>query len=194
MNTYTQPVVGWRLWKVGPDAGALQSTFMAHDWPTKTAEARHLGALGPSPFGFVPPGAKSAASVRNAPDCKPPKAGHQCGFNAYSTLEKAVGKNRSSSTNRWQTCYVFGAIAGFGKVILHECGFRCSRARVLCLIETDQLDLHQDDLGMLTPETWLKRMCKVAEVYSVPLLPWELAVEYVASEGVSVDDYRGPER
>lgn len=190
MDTYTQPVVGWRLWKVEPRADVLQSTFVSHGWSITTAEARHLGALGPSPFGFVPPGAKSAASVRNDPDCEPPKTGHQCGFNAYSTLQRAVDKNRSS-TNRWRTCYVFGAIAGFGKVILHECGFRCSRAKVLCLIEADRLDLDQDDLGLLTPETWLKRMRQVAEVYGVPLLPWELAVEYVASEGVSVEDYLG---
>lgn len=101
-----------------------------------------------------------------------------CGFNAFNTLEDAEAYNEGSPFA------VFGAVAGCGKVQVHEDGWRSEKAQIIALFfrpynRRKSFDLHShraldrkcglDRAG----EKQLENIKKTAEYYRVPLFTEE---------------------
>jgi hypothetical protein len=111
--TDSEPVVGWRLWKVREDA--LCSWAVEHVWQPGDNEAVCL-------------------SDRLYPCPEPPGTSCRCGFWALYSPVAAIRLASATPAAR----AVIGLVAGFGTVAVHgREGFRAEMARVTCLFSDE---------------------------------------------------------
>src|SRR5438105_631625 len=110
MRWPTEPVLGWRIWRLR--SRRLESWAVDYSWE---------------------PGENTAICLaRNRAACdSPPGQSCQCGFWAVWSPRVCFGRADSDAELRW---HVMGLISGWGTVALHAReGFRAERAAVRCL-------------------------------------------------------------
>ena len=110
MRWPTEPVLGWRIWRV--KGWRLESWAVDYSWE---------------------PGENRAICLaRNRAACdSPPGQNCQCGFWAVWSPRVCLGRADGDAEPRW---HVMGLISGWGTVALHgREGFRSERATIRCL-------------------------------------------------------------
>ena len=145
----TAEVLGFRGWKVAP-SGLLMSAGVSDGWL---------------------PGQNDAACSRGLHPA--PEKGCGCGLYAHYSLEdlsKSVHWGDDSGT-------IVGAVAGWGRVILHPDGWRAQYAHVLALFRQG-------------PAAALER---AAVVYGVPIVAGPLELDRLDIEAQPVKDSMKPE-
>jgi hypothetical protein len=142
-----EPLVGWRLWKLGD--GCLESLMADHRWEPAENRARCLTQN------------QSVCPESPGPRCL-------CGLWAVSSVRQALTMACLGQEPPW---YVLGLIAGWGTVVVHGTeGFRAGRAAVRCLF-TDR-----PWQGPPHPGRRLAALRSAAARHGVPLLPLREAV------------------
>lgn len=104
----TGPVVGWRIWGVGPE-GRLRSMNIPYSWPAGPGRAQCL---------------YSVATHREPP----PVLACGCGFYAMSSPDDAIRLRPEFPMT------VAGVVLGWGRVIVHETGWRSEWAQIAALL------------------------------------------------------------
>jgi hypothetical protein len=143
-----EPVVGWRLWRLG--YGCLESLMADHRWEPGENRARCL-------------------TLNHSVCPEPPGQRCLCGFWAVWSVRQTLTMACLGQEPPW---YVLGLIAGWGTVAMHGTeGFRAERAAVRCLF-TDR-----PWQGPPHRERRLAALRWASARHAVPLLPLRRAVE-----------------
>lgn len=159
---FAEPVIGFRSWKLNAGLIALSGRIVPVQWEFRKATQAHCHE------GFF----KKAETGEH----KSPDAACTCGLYSYHSLEiledRQIGSERA----------VMGAVAAWGKICVHEQGFKAEYSRPLCLA-----------MPALPPGTrfiqssWRDLADKVAENYSIPLLEREDITAYAKTFGKLID-------
>lgn len=159
---FAEPVIGFRSWKLNAALIALSGRIVPAQWEfKKPTQARcHEGFF-----------RKAQIGEHGSPD-----AACTCGL--YSYLSQEILEDRQVGSER----AVMGAVVAWGKICVHEQGFKAEFARPLCLA-----------LPVLPPGTkfiqasWNDLAHKVAENYTIPFLDREDLTAYALTFGKPID-------
>lgn len=182
---YTEPIIGYRVWNVPSEPLSLSGTvYTSFKWnedsPTEAICMRSKHSM-------------HIAEAAGKPhyECKrPPELKCNDGLFGFYTLEtmKISGLPFTHSLNA-----VRGVCQGWGKVILHEEGYRAQFSQPIAL-----LDETPDDLEKWIPQAYMfaykpskpinelfklrnAKVKLVAEIYNIPIIP-ENDIEAYASQ------------
>lgn len=118
------PIVGYRAFTVR-NGGRLYSQFSGVEWPSFSDVTFQARCEARRYFGTMPTPDQSSEHEAPHPDC-------ECGIHGYYDVGSVA-----DTTVPWEGGEaIVGLIAGWGVVIPHPDGFRCSRARICALAGT----------------------------------------------------------
>lgn len=163
------PVLAWRAWSVTEKPGAITTLASGHDseWDMDGPLVARCGG-----------GSPAADATEDKPDHSAPNWDCSCGIYCTTTL----GTLRSAGFSEPD---VYGVLAGWGKVIEHETGWRVARAYPLAIIVNSAAS--SVDGGVFSDEeaarTLRARVSDLGRAYRVPaiLAMPERAVGSIAS-------------
>jgi hypothetical protein len=138
------PMIGWRIWRLGTDDGVLRSCVVAGEWS---------------------PGINAASCLAGRPCDRTPGPGCRCGFWATKELAECLARARGDRTEyRW----AMGLVYGWGEVAVHGAeGFRAEKAAIACLFT----DWPWGGIGGSRLPLWIWRLRECVNIPSVPIRP-----------------------
>lgn len=167
------PVIGWREWQPALDVLELRSVVQHYTWlageNTAACYSRHHHL----------PAAWS--KVKRARARRIPHRDHDCGFYAFYQNDNGLTEGLYT-----EGLWLYGLILGYGKVQWHEEGFRCEKAQILCLVQSEHNGPVRQ-VHVVTRETTFAThdfqayLRIIAREYGVPVVTREQA-EQLASE------------
>lgn len=144
-----QAALGFRAWR--PSLEGLQPLTGQHPWEPgvnqAVCERRNRVAYF---YGGYEPTTTPRAHASPDGDCG-------CGLYAWHELDQ-LRRNHDGS----EVPIVYGAVAGWGRTIVHQDGWRAAKARILALAHASSMPLAVDIMGV------------IASHYRVPIVPIEM--------------------
>ncbi|CAA9445698.1 MAG: hypothetical protein AVDCRST_MAG14-391 [uncultured Rubrobacteraceae bacterium] len=154
---YANATLGYRQWYFSLKSGENTSPFLEGLHKHDFYQPRYRWDLkGPNYAECLPLKFHSNASFSEAHG-EVPKAGCSCGFYAHG---------RGDASNSESTVHmVGGVVAGWGKLELHERGFKCGAAKILAVFAPDPRRM-RPPYGELARKNWaaLKSMCAGTDI------------------------------
>jgi hypothetical protein len=175
-ETIAEPVIGYRNWALRDHR--LHSAFLP-DVPWHEA-TMHATCSRKHTFRLLPHMTRSPAS-----DCR-------CGLYAFHTPPQPVNVPREIARAEpvptffiSRTSTIAGAVVAWGKIQVHEIGFRAQHMRVVALQEPSVWSKHED------PTAW-EMLRFAARFYRVPILDTDSLVRYAEEFGRVVPEGERP--
>ncbi|HEX4363935.1 MAG TPA: hypothetical protein VHZ75_05240 [Solirubrobacteraceae bacterium] len=156
------PLVGFRRWGVRR-SGLYSGIFVAGRFVPTPALTMVAPRVRPMPW---PPHEDRVAKCFALRGHEAPYSACNCGFSAYYELPEEPDLPAPDA--------VWGVIAGWGRLVEHELGFRAQFARAVALL---------DDYNPLDFARPGKRLRDAAEAYGIPLLPRDELIAYAGWHG-----------
>lgn len=159
---FVNPVIGFRSWKLDAGRVCLSGRIANVPWEfKKPTQAKCCEGFFKKP--------RREVGVHDSPHlyCT-------CGLYGYfgpERLDNFVITERS----------IFGAMVAWGNVVVHERGFRAATARPLALA------YGQPTKPSLSDKDWENLARKIAENYSIPIIPLDDLAPYALTFGQSID-------